>query len=102
MLRAIEFDHEFLSEADEVDDVWSDGCLATEFVAVDFSGAQKMPEAAFGFDGLVAQLAREVALGWVAVHGVCEAWREWVGPWQCNPLPNPPRKGEGAGRRFFW
>lgn len=69
VLRAIEFDDEPLSEADEVDDVRAERRLSAKFVAVDLAGAQEEPEAPFGFRGLIAKLAGEIALVGVAVHG---------------------------------
>src|SRR5262245_29583970 len=46
-----------------------------------------MPETFFGQGWFVAELAGEFALLLVTVHQTL-----------FNPLPNPPRKGEGAGR----
>ncbi len=70
MLRAIELDDEFCREANEVDNVGTDRSLSAKLVAAEFLGAEEMPETLFRISRIVAQLAGEVALVFVAVHTV--------------------------------
>jgi len=68
VLWTVEFDDEFLREADEVDDVGADGDLAAELETAQLAGAKEAPEALFRFSHLIAQASSEVALVFVAVH----------------------------------
>ena len=106
MLRAVELDDEFSRETNEVDDIGTDRGLAAEFVAAEFLGTKKVPEAFFGVGGIVAKCAGEVALSLIAVHGV------WFTPYlfldasgrgnQKTPSPTLPGYGEGAGSLIPW
>jgi hypothetical protein len=71
MVWSIELDDQFLRETNEVDNVLANGGLAAELVAANLLGAKKLPETLFGIGRFVAELAREVALAFVAVHGMC-------------------------------
>ena len=53
----------------------------------EFAGSQKMPQTFLRWRAIFAQLASEIALFLIAIHE--------------PPLPNPPRKGEGAGRDLW-
>ncbi len=43
MLRSVEFDHQFVGEAGEVNDVRTNGGLTTKFMASELFGAEKSP-----------------------------------------------------------
>ena len=55
MLPAVQFDDEFLFETDKVDNVISDGLLASEFEALRLFGAQMLPQQSLGVGGVFAQ-----------------------------------------------
>jgi hypothetical protein len=68
VLWAVEFDDEFSSKADAVDDVRTNGGLAAELVTVELLGAEVTPEKFFGGGRKVAEFAGAAALLFVAVH----------------------------------
>src|SRR3546814_5987607 len=60
MLAAIQFDDEAGFFAQEVGNVTADGSLAAEFVVLQPAGAEMVPEALFGFGGVLAEGSGEV------------------------------------------
>jgi hypothetical protein len=70
MLWAVEFDDESAREANEINYVRTNGGLAAEFVALKLLCAKKPPKMFFGIRSLISQRPSEVALLWVAIHGV--------------------------------
>jgi hypothetical protein len=55
MLPAIQFDDQFPVETDKVDNVISDGLLASEFEALRLSSAQMLPQQSLGVSRVFAQ-----------------------------------------------
>src|SRR3546814_4575910 len=60
MLAAIQFDDEAGFFAQEVGNVTADGSLAAEFVVLQPAGAEMVPEALFGFGGVLAEGSGEI------------------------------------------
>jgi hypothetical protein len=56
MLAAVQFDDDRRFEANEVADVTADLMLAPELEAVELTPAQMLPQATFGFGGVVAEV----------------------------------------------
>ena len=57
MLSAIDFDHEVALQADEIDDVGTDGMLAPKAVAAELTPPQEIPEPIFDFGRQLAEMA---------------------------------------------
>ena len=57
MLAAIQFDDDSRLETNEVADVAADLALSPELEAVQLASTQMLPQATFGFGGVVAEMA---------------------------------------------
>src|SRR3546814_15940068 len=68
MLAAIQFDDEAGFFAQEVGNVTADGSLAAEFVVLQPAGAEMVPEALFGFGGVLAEGSGEVGERFRGLH----------------------------------
>ena len=57
MLAAVQFDDDRRFEANEVTNIATDLMLASELEAVQLTSAQMLPQATFGFGGVLAKMA---------------------------------------------
>jgi len=60
MLAAVQFDNDRRLEANEVTDVTTDLALAPELETVELASTQMLPQAAFGFGSVFAEMASVV------------------------------------------
>ena len=76
MLIAIEFDNQFLFEANEISDKRSERLLATKLEFAQTSVAQRIPKLLFGLRLLTPKTAGEIVLQCHPSPGSCR-WRAW-------------------------